>query len=47
MKKRYQYSAVIFLLDESSDIKRLLRRYGYTVRELPACETWQDLLGHE
>ena len=33
-----------FLLDESSDIKRLLRRYGYTVRELPTCETWQDLL---
>ena len=33
-----------FVLDESSDIKRLLRRYSYTVRELPACETWQDLL---
>ena len=33
-----------FALDESSDIKRLLRRYGYTVRELPTCETWQDLL---
>ena len=33
-----------FALDESCDIKRLLRRYGYTVRELPTCETWQDLL---
>ena len=33
-----------FALDESSDIKRLLRRYGYTVQELPTCETWQDLL---
>ena len=33
-----------FALNESSDIKRLLRRYGYTVRELPTCETWQDLL---
>ena len=33
-----------FLLDESSDIKRLLKRYGYRVRELPACNTWQELL---
>ena len=33
-----------FALDESSDIKRLLKRYDYTVRELPACKTWQDLL---
>ena len=33
-----------FLLDESSDIKRLLKRYGYRVRELPACNTWQGLL---
>lgn len=33
-----------FVLDESSDIKRLLKRYEYTVRELPACKTWQDLL---
>ena len=31
-------------MNESSDIKRLLKRYGYTVRELPACDTWQDLL---
>ena len=33
-----------FVLDESSDIKRLLKRYGYKVRELPACNTWQELL---
>lgn len=33
-----------FVLDESSDIKRLLKRYGYRVRELPACNTWQELL---
>ena len=33
-----------FLLDESSDIKRLLNRYGYRVQELPACSTWQELL---
>lgn len=33
-----------FALNESSDIKRLLKRYGYTVRELPACNTWQELL---
>ena len=33
-----------FVLDESSDIKRLLKKYGYTVRELPACQNWQELL---
>ena len=33
-----------FALNERSDIKRLLKRYGYTVRELPTCDTWQDLL---
>ena len=33
-----------FVLNESSDIKRLLKRHGYTVRELPACNTWQELL---
>ncbi len=33
-----------FVLDESSDIKRLLKKYDYTVRELPACQTWQKLL---
>ena len=33
-----------FVLDESSDIKRLLKKYDYTVRELPACQTWQELL---
>ena len=33
-----------FALNENNDIKRLLNRYGYTVRELPACNTWQELL---
>ena len=33
-----------FVLDESSDIKRLLKKYDYTVRELPSCQTWQELL---
>ncbi len=33
-----------FVLDESSDIKRLLKKYDYTVRELPACQNWQELL---
>ncbi len=33
-----------FILNESSDLKRLLKRHGYTVRELPACNTWQELL---
>ena len=33
-----------FVLDESSDIKRLLKKYDYTVQELPACQTWQELL---
>ena len=33
-----------FALDESSDIRRLLKRYEYNVKELPACKTWQDLL---
>ena len=33
-----------FVLNESSDLKRLLKKYGYTVRELPACNTWQELL---
>lgn len=33
-----------FALNESSDIKRLLKRYGYTMRELPVCNTWQELL---
>ncbi len=33
-----------FVLNEGSDIKRLLKRHGYTVRELPACNTWQELL---
>ena len=33
-----------FALDESSDIRRLLKKYNYTVRELPTCKTWQELL---
>lgn len=33
-----------FVLDENSDIKRLLKRYDYKVLELPGCKTWQELL---
>ncbi len=33
-----------FVLNESCDIKRLLRRYDYKVLELPGCRTWQELL---
>ncbi len=33
-----------FALDESSDIKRLLKRYDYRVLELPGSRTWQELL---
>ena len=31
-----------FVLDESSDIKRLLKSTGHTLRELPACKTWAE-----
>jgi hypothetical protein len=31
-----------FVLDESSDIKRLLRSTGHTLWELPACKTWAE-----
>ena len=31
-----------FVLDESSDINRLLRSTGHTLRELPACKTWAE-----
>ena len=31
-----------FVLDESSDIKRLLRSTGHTLRELPACKSWAE-----
>ena len=31
-----------FVLDESSDIKRLLRSTGHTLRELPVCKTWAE-----
>ena len=33
-----------FALDESCDIKRLLKRYDYKVLELPGCKNWQELL---
>ena len=33
-----------FALEESSDIKRLLKRYDYKVLELPGCKNWQELL---
>ncbi len=33
-----------FALDESSDIKRLLKRYDYKVLEMPGCKNWQELL---
>ena len=32
-----------FALDESSDIKRLLKRYDYKILELQSCKSWQDL----
>ena len=31
-----------FALDEDSDIKQLLQRNGYILRELPACKTWEE-----
>lgn len=31
-----------FALDESSDIKRLLKSTDHTLRELPACKTWAE-----
>ena len=31
-----------FALDESSDIKRFLKSTGHTLRELPACKTWEE-----
>lgn len=31
-----------FALDETSDIKRLLRMNGMELRELPECRTWKD-----
>lgn len=31
-----------FVLDESSDIKRLLKKHGYILRELPACKNWEE-----
>ena len=31
-----------FALDETSDIRRLLKAFGYTLRELPACIDWAE-----
>ena len=31
-----------FVLDENSDIKRLLKKYGYILRELPVCKNWKE-----
>ena len=31
-----------FALDETSDIKRILKVTGYTLKELPACKTWEE-----
>ena len=31
-----------FALDESCDIKRLLKSAGYILRELPACKNWKE-----
>ena len=31
-----------FALDETSDIKRLLKAENIEVRELPACDSWKD-----
>ena len=33
-----------FALDESSDIKRLLKKYNYRIFELPKCKNWQDIM---
>ena len=31
-----------FALDETSDIKRLLKNTGHILRELPTCKTWEE-----
>ena len=31
-----------FVLDKNSDIKRLLKKKGYTLREIPACRNWEE-----
>ena len=31
-----------FVLDKNSDIKRLLKNKGYTLREIPACKNWEE-----
>ena len=47
MRKRYPILGSDFALDESSDIKRLLKRYDYTVRELPTCDNVAGSVGYE
>lgn len=31
-----------FSLDKNSDISRILKKYGYQLRQLPDCKTWED-----
>lgn len=31
-----------FVLDESADICRILKKNGIRLREAPACKTWED-----
>ncbi len=45
--KQYLSLAVIFVLDENSDIKRLLKRYDYKVLELPGCKNLAGTVGYE
>lgn len=33
-----------FALDDTSDLKRLLRQNGYQLYELPACSTWEEYM---
>lgn len=44
MIKQYLYWEVNFALDESSDIKRLLKKYNYRIFELPKGKNWQDIM---
>ena len=36
-----------FALDQSSDLKELLPKAGYTVRELQSCRTWKSIKNWE
>lgn len=31
-----------FVLDEGADIRRILKKNGIRIREIPACKTWED-----